>query len=299
MPTSDYDRVSVYLDSLWLERGLSENSLAAYRRDLAAFVDRLHLRNLSLAAFSVADLLDDLALGHQQGLSARSIARRLSSIRGLCQFLVRSGVRSDDPSVDVSPPKLPKTLPRTLSEADVDRLLNAVSDDSTVDLRDRCALELLYAAGLRVSELVQLRLPMIDRQTGVIKVMGKGSKERLVPVGEECLHWLQHYLTSARPELPGSAVSDHLFPGRSGGAMTRQTIWHRVKAVALRAGVDTALSPHGLRHAFATHLLNHGVDLRSVQLMLGHADLSTTQIYTQVAAARLQNLHAQHHPRNR
>lgn len=299
MPTSDHDRVSAYLDSLWLERGLSENSLAAYRRDLAAFVERLQSRNLSLAAFSVADLLDDLASAHQQGLSARSVARRLSAIRGLCQFLVRIGLRDSDPSVDVTPPKLPKSLPKTLSEAEVERLLQAMGDQSAVDLRDRCALELLYAAGLRVSELVALRLPMIDRQTGVVKVMGKGSKERLVPVGEECLHWMQRYLQEARGTFSGAGQSDYLFPGRGGGGMTRQTIWHRVKAVAARAGIDSQLSPHGLRHAFATHLLNHGVDLRSVQLMLGHADLSTTQIYTHVAAARLQNLHAQHHPRNR
>lgn len=299
MPSSDHDRVSVYLDNLWLERGLSDNSLAAYRRDLTAFVDWLALRGQSLAVFSVSDLLAYLADCHAQSLSARSIARKLSAIRGLCQDLVRRKDRNDDPSADVAPPKLPKPLPKTLSEADIDRLLQAASDDSAVGLRDRCALEMLYASGLRVSELTQLRLPHIDRQTGVLRVMGKGSKERLVPVGEECLYWLQRYLTNARPDLPGAGLSDFLFPGRDGGAVTRQTIWHRVKARAKRAGIDSSLSPHGLRHAFATHLLNHGVDLRSVQLMLGHADLSTTQIYTQVAAARLQSLHATHHPRNR
>lgn len=299
MPSSDHDRLSAYLDNLWLERGLSDNSLAAYRRDLTAFVDWLTQRNQTLAVFCVSDLLDYLAYCHGQALSARSIARKLSAIRGLCQDLVRRGDRLDDPSADVAPPKLPKSLPKTLSEEDVDRLLQAMDGDSVLSLRDRCALEILYAAGLRVSELTQLRLPNIDQQTGVLRIMGKGSKERLVPVGEECLHWLQRYLAQARPELPGSRLSDYLFPGRSGGAVTRQTIWHRVKAMATKAGISHGLSPHGLRHAFATHLLNHGVDLRSVQLMLGHADLSTTQIYTQVAAARLQNLHAKHHPRNR
>lgn len=298
MPKTDIDRVSAYLDSLWLERGLSENTLAAYRRDLAAFVDGLHAVHSDLAAFSVAELLGYLAGCHERNLSARSIARQLSAIKGLCQFLVRTQYRGDDPSADVAPPKLPKPLPKTLSESDVEALLSAVSDDSALDLRDRCVLEILYASGLRVSELVELRLSRVDRQLGVVKVMGKGNKERLVPMGEECLHWLQRYLDEARAQLPGAAQSDYVFPGRSGGPMTRQSIWHRVKARASRAGISEELSPHGLRHAFATHLLNHGVDLRSVQLMLGHADLSTTQIYTQVAAARLQALHAEHHPRN-
>lgn len=298
MPKTDIDRVSAYLDSLWLERGLSENTLAAYRRDLAAFVDGLQSVSSDLAAFSVSELLGYLSDCHQRGLSARSIARQLSAIKGLCQFLVRSHYRTDDPSADVVPPKLPKPLPKTLSESDVDALLTAVPSESPLDLRDRCALEILYASGLRVSELIELRLSRVDRQLGVVKVTGKGNKERLVPMGEECLHWLERYLSEARSQLPGASLSDYVFPGRGGGPMTRQSIWHRVKARAARAGIDTTLSPHGLRHAFATHLLNHGVDLRSVQLMLGHADLSTTQIYTQVAAARLQALHAEHHPRN-
>ena len=295
----DIDYVSAYLDSLWLERGLSEATLAAYRQDLTAFVTWLNQQGQTLAVFSVSDVLDFLGDCHRRSLSPRSVARRLSSLRGLCQYLVRVGVLASDPCADVPAPQVAKTLPKTLTESEVESLLQAVSDQSLTDLRDRCALELLYAAGLRVSELVNLRLPMVDRNTGVLKILGKGSKERLVPVGEECLYWLQRYLSEARPSLPGAGVSDFVFPGRSGGALTRQSIWHRVKAVAAKAGIDQTLSPHGLRHAFATHLLNHGVDLRSVQLMLGHADLSTTQIYTHVAQARLARLHEQHHPRNR
>ncbi|WP_420550406.1 site-specific tyrosine recombinase XerD [Litorivicinus lipolyticus] len=294
---TDTDRVAAYLDSLWLERGLSENSLAAYRRDLTAWVGWLNSRQLTLAVFCVSDLSAYLADRQVTGLSTRSLARVLSSVRGLCQYLVRIGLRSDDPSRDVPAPRMPRTLPSTLSEADVDALL-ATPDVSTVHgLRDKVALEILYAAGLRVSELTALRLPMIDRQAGVVRVTGKGSKERLVPLGEECVFWIGRYLEQARALLPAAGDSDYLLPGRK-GAWTRQALWYRIKAVALAAGVNPGLSPHGLRHAFATHLLNHGVDLRSVQMMLGHADLSTTQIYTQVATARLQALHDAHHPRN-
>ncbi len=294
---SDSDRVAAYLDSLWLERGLSENSLAAYRRDLTAWVDWLTSRQLSLAVFCVSDLSDYLAARQAAGLSVRSLARQLSSIRGLSQYTVRIGLRADDASRDVPAPRMPRSLPHTLSESDVEALLAAPDVASVIGLRDKVALEILYAAGLRVSELTALRLPMIDRQAGVVRVMGKGGKERLVPLGEECVHWLGRYLTESRPLLPGAQASDYVLPGRK-GAWTRQSMWHRIKAMALKAGVDPSLSPHGLRHAFATHLLNHGVDLRSVQLMLGHADLSTTQIYTEVATARLQALHAAHHPRN-
>lgn len=246
----------------------------------------------------MSDVLEFMADGHAQGLGARSVARRFSTLRGLARYLVATGQRWDDPTVDVTPPKLPRSLPKTFSEDAIERLLSVPDVATPLGLRDRAALEILYAAGLRISELINLRIATMDRQVGVVRVIGKGDKERLVPLGEECLHWVERYLQEGRPLLPGAQATDCLFPGRN-GPLTRQTLWHRIKKLAVQAGIENTMSPHDLRHAFATHLLNHGVDLRSVQLMLGHSDLSTTQIYTHVATARLQRLHREHHPRNR
>ena len=298
MAESDSDRLEAYLDSLWLERGLSENTLAAYRRDLAAWVSWLHSQDITLAAFSVSDVFRFTDVQRTQGLQASSLARRLSALKGFGAFLASSGHRLDNPLAELPAPSVPKGLPKAPSEQDVEALLKAPDTNTAVGLRDRAALEVLYASGLRISELTQLRLATLDRQSGVVRVLGKGDKERLVPLGEECLHWVDRFVFEARPLMVGAQQSDFVFPGRN-GAMTRQTLWHRIKLLSAEAGLQTHWSPHGLRHAFATHLLNHGVDLRSVQLMLGHADLSTTQIYTHVATERLQRLHQQHHPRNR
>ena len=232
-----------------------------------------------------------------QGVSPRSSARFLSCARSFYHYLLREGRINLDPTLDVDSPRLGRPLPKALSEAEVDRLLQAPDPGQALELRDRTMLELLYACGLRVSELTSLQLVQLSLNQGVVRVFGKGSKERLVPVGEEALRWLQRYMVGARGELLNGIPSDVLFPSRRGTQMTRQTFWYRIKIYAQRAGIRKHLSPHTLRHAFATHLLNHGADLRVVQMLLGHSDLSTTQIYTHVAQQRMQELHRQHHPR--
>jgi integrase/recombinase XerD len=231
------------------------------------------------------------------GIKARSTARLLSTVRRFYQYLVRENRLVEDPSSLLESPKLGKPLPKTLSESQVETLLNAPDIDDPLGLRDRAMLELIYATGLRVSELVTLDLTGLSLQQGIVRVIGKGSKERLVPMGEEALSWITTYLKNARGILLGAHVSDKVFVTRRGGGMTRQTFWHIIKRYAERAGIRVTLSPHVLRHAFATHLLNHGADLRVVQMLLGHSDLSTTQIYTHIARERLKELHAQHHPR--
>lgn len=289
--------VEQYLDATWMEKGLSANTLAAYRRDLLAYGGWLQERGRGLREAARPDVLDYLATGTSRGLSARSSARILSCLRGFYRYQVRERYVSEDPLRLVESPKLPRPLPKTLSEADVEKLLAAPDADSALGIRDRCMLEVLYATGLRVSELVGLELGQCHLSQGVIRVLGKGNKERLVPLGDEAIGWLERYLAGARSELLGSRQSGILFPSTRGTAMTRQTFWHRIKLHARVAGIDKPLSPHTVRHAFATHLLNHGADLRVVQLLLGHADLATTQIYTHVARERLQQLHAKHHPR--
>ncbi len=286
-----------FADVLWMEKGLSDNTLAAYRRDLRGLAAWQGARRANLQNASRADIQAYLGDLLARGRSPRSAARSLSCLRSFYRYLLREGLRSDDPSLELEGPKLGRPLPKTLSETDVEALLQAPDLGDPLGFRDRCMLEVLYACGLRVSELVGLTLREVSLNQGVLRIVGKGGKERLVPVGEEALHWLQRYLREARGELLGAAESDVLFPSRRGQAMTRQTFWHRIKQHAQRAGIRAAVSPHVLRHAFATHLVNHGADLRVVQLLLGHSDLSTTQIYTHVARARLQNLHAQHHPR--
>jgi len=252
-------------------------------------------RGQSICGAGTTDLLAYLA---QQGAaSVRTSARRLSSLRRLYQYLAREGKVASDPSVVIESPRLGRSLPKSLTETEVELLLDAPDSDTALGLRDRAMLEVLYATGLRVSELVGLCLDQVNLRQGVVRVLGKGNKERLVPLGEEALHWLERYLRHARPGFFRGQPDATLFPSSRGQMMRRQTFWYAIKRYALQAGIRKTLSPHVLRHAFATHLLNHGADLRVVQMLLGHSDISTTQIYTHVARERLKNLHAQHHPR--
>jgi len=290
--------LDAFCDALWLEEGLSPRTLESYRRDLAQYARWLATRNLTLTTAGPGEVQHFLGeRGLKQGIAARSIARQLSALKRYYRWLNRQGLRADDPTLAIEPPRLPRPLPKSLSEADVEALLAAPDVDTDLGLRDRTMLELLYACGLRVSELVGLTLQAVSLDMGVVKVMGKGAKERLVPMGEVASDWVERYLLKARPRLLGRHHSNTLFVTRRGGGMTRQMFWHLIKTYAVRAGVSARLSPHTLRHAFATHMLNHGADLRVVQMLLGHADISTTQIYTHVARERLKQLHARHHPR--
>lgn len=296
---SDELLIGQFLDAMWLEQGMADNSLAAYRYDLHGFITWLPIQNSSLLTVNPADLQAFLATRLAQGYQASSAARLLSALRRLFGYLQRQQLIVEDPTACLASPKLARRLPKNLSEAQVDQLLQAPNLSDPLGLRDKAMLELLYATGLRVSELIGLTMSMISLQQGVVRVVGKGERERLVPLGEEALHWLQHYLHQGRAHwLPPGTSTDQLFLSRRGRQMTRQTFWYRIKYYATLAGIaPEALSPHVLRHAFATHLLNHGADLRVIQLLLGHADLSTTQIYTHVATERLKQLHRQHHPR--
>jgi|TARA_S200000501_G_scaffold360489_2_gene387625 integrase/recombinase XerD len=285
-----------FLDAVWLESGLSENTLNAYRTDLAAFEGWLGKKKLALDAVTRAELLGYLAANVRQGLSPRSSARRLSTLRRFYRYLLREALIGEDPTADVRSPSLGRPLPKSITEASVEKLLTA-PPETTLGVRDRAMLETMYASGLRVSELVALALNELDLTTGLVRVTGKGGKERIVPLGDEATSRLGDYLKGARPSLLGEQKSGAVFLTRRGQPMTRQAFWQLIKRYSAAAGIDSSLSPHSLRHAFATHLLNHGADLRSVQMLLGHADLSTTQIYTHVAKARLQTLHASHHPR--
>lgn len=294
----DVARIEQFLDALWLEKNLAENTLSAYRRDLTGVAAWLHHHGAGLATAQSDDLQALLAERLDGGYKATSSARLLSALRRFFQYLYREKIRSDDPCACLSSPKLPQRLPKDLSEAQVERLLQAPVTEQPLELRDKAMLEVLYATGLRVSELVGLQLSDISLRQGVVRVIGKGDKERLVPLGEEAVYWVETYMEHGRPWLLNGQASDVLFPSQRGRQMTRQTFWHRIKHYAALAGIDgDKLSPHVLRHAFATHLLNHGADLRVVQMLLGHSDLSTTQIYTHVATERLRQLHQQHHPR--
>lgn len=290
-------QIDAFIDALWLEKGLSDNTLSAYRSDLNKFCQFLSRQPVELAEVQSEDIQAYLAYRYDQQLSERSNARFLSSLRAYFAYLLREKLRDDDPVAILQNPKLGKPLPKTLSERQVERLLEAPNIEDPVQLRDKAMLELLYATGLRVSELVGLRLGQVSTVQGVIRVTGKGNKDRLVPMGEVALEWLQTYLKRGRALLL-KQQTDVLFPSSRGQQMTRQTFWHRIKYYAPQAGIALqSLSPHTLRHAFATHLLNHGADLRVVQMLLGHSDLSTTQIYTHVATERLQSLIEDHHPR--
>ena len=290
--------VTEYLDALWLQRGLSDNTLAAYRRDLAQTEHWLSStdRATRLIDASADDLDAYNSMRSQKRVARKSAARWLSSVRGFYRYLLTEQRLQEDPTQHLEHPKQARELPTSLGAADVENLLAAPNVETAIGLRDRAMLELLYASGLRVSELIALQMVSVNLRQGVVRVVGKGNKERLVPVGETALDWLQRYIRDGRQELlrVGGSV---LFPSRLGRAMTRQTFWHAIKRYAVAAGIQKSISPHTLRHAFATHLVDNGADLRAVQMMLGHSDLSTTQIYTHVAQQRLQSLLREHHPR--
>ncbi|HID82722.1 MAG TPA: site-specific tyrosine recombinase XerD [Chromatiales bacterium] len=287
-----------FLDALWQERGLSQNTLMAYQNDLKQFSTWLDRQNISLTDAQVTELRGFLKYRHQQGINPRSVSRTLSSLRSFYRFCLRENLCQEDPTALLESPKLGRSLPRSLSEIEVEALINAPDITENLGLRDRAMLELLYATGLRVSELVNLSLQMLNLKMGVVRTIGKGRKERLVPMGEDAMEWLERYLDNARPDiLKKHGQSEAVFVTRRGSAMTRQAFWYAIKRYAKQAGINSEISPHTLRHAFATHLLNHGADLRVVQMLLGHSNISTTQIYTHIAQTRLQALHAKHHPR--
>jgi len=286
-----------FIDRIWLEEGLARNTLESYRRDLAQYAIWLDKQTgKGLMDASPADIQQYLAVRFPVS-RPRSISRLIASLRRFYRFFMRENRLREDPTLHIDSPKLPRSLPKSLSETDVENLLAAPDLNDDVGLRDRAMLELLYACGLRVSELVGLKVTEVSLSEGVVRVTGKGSKTRLVPMGEEAVDWIARYLQEARPGLLQKRLSDSLFVTSRGDGMTRQAFWYLIKRYALMAGITTHMSPHVLRHAFATHLLNHGADLRVVQMLLGHADISTTQIYTHVARERLKQLHSQHHPR--
>ena len=294
----DQPVVEQFLDAMWMERGLSENTLSSYRNDLFKLLKWMFENNYRLNFISISGLQDFQSWLVDEGYKQTSRARMLSALRRLFQYMHRERLRSDDPSALLVSPKLPKRLPKDLSEQQVDALLSAPDANDPIELRDKAMLELLYATGLRVTELVSLTMENMSLRQGVVRVTGKGGKERLVPMGEDAIEWIETFLHQGRSELLGEKTSDVVFPSKRAKQMTRQTFWHRIKYYAMLAEIDSELlSPHVLRHAFATHLLNHGADLRVVQMLLGHSDLSTTQIYTHVATERLKQLHSEHHPR--
>lgn len=289
------DSIDLFIDAMWLESGLSKNTLSAYRSDLKRLA--IFMGEKPLTCVESSDVHKFLATLMAAGNKASSSARVLSTLRRFFRYQIRQNHMEADPCRDVLPPKLGRPLPKILSEAQVEALLEAPDMKTSLGLRDRAMLETIYATGLRVTELVGMTMLEANLEAGLVRIIGKGSKERLVPLGEQAVKYLQLYLEQARPDLLKHRISDDLFVTSRGGGMTRQAFWHLIKKYALVAGVDGELSPHTLRHAFATHLINHGADLRSVQMLLGHSDLSTTQIYTHVAKERLQSIHEQHHPR--
>ncbi|WP_299801728.1 site-specific tyrosine recombinase XerD [uncultured Shewanella sp.] len=293
-PNSNID---LFLDDLWSTKGLSDNTLSAYRTDLRHLDRYLQKQGDDLVTCSQFDIRNYLAERFDKGFAKTSSARMMSSLRRFYGYLILKKKIDSDPMALIESPKLARKLPDSLSEEDIDRLLAEPEPDDPLECRDKAMLELLYATGLRVSELVGLTMEQLSLRQGLVRITGKGGKERLVPLGELAVTEIESYLKFARAELLKGKQSDVLFPSKRAQQMTRQTFWHRIKLYALRAGISTELSPHTLRHAFATHLLNHGADLRVVQLLLGHSDLSTTQIYTHVATARLSSLHSEHHPR--
>lgn len=298
VPAADALAIDRFLDVLWAENGLARPTLDSYRRDLQGFARWREGRGGGLAGADRAALFDYLAWRAREGYAPRSNARLLSAWRAYFAWCVRLGDRGDDPTALLQPPKLPRSLPKALTESEIEALLAAPDVESPLGLRDRAMVELMYACGLRVSELVNLPSTAVNLRQGVVRVMGKGAKERLVPLGEEAQHWLERYLAQSRPQLAGARAAAGLFIVQGGEAPSRQQFWHLVKRYAAAAGIDPRkISPHGLRHSFATHLLNHGADLRALQMLLGHSSLSTTQIYTLVAREQLKQLHARHHPR--
>lgn len=292
----DHPLINRFIEQLWFEHGLAENTLSSYRNDLQQLLVFFNSQQIQLEQAQTLDLQAFISQRYQQGQKPASAARQLSSLRRFYRFLIQQRLREDDPCALLAQPKLEKKLPGTLSEAEVEALLEQPDLTDPIQHRDLAMLEVLYATGLRVTELVSLQIEQLSLRQGLVRVVGKGGKERLVPLGEQALDVLESYLKLARPQLL-KQESDVVFPSLRGQQMTRQTFWHRIKHYALLAGVKSHLSPHTLRHAFATHLLNHGADLRVVQMLLGHSDLSTTQIYTHVANERLRSVYHQHHPR--
>lgn len=291
-------RIDQFLDSIWAERGVSRNTLEAYERDLRSLCAWLNEQDKTLESAQREDLLEFLSFKVQQGAKASSNARLLSSLRRFYRYLLHLNLLDSDPTALIESPRQGRVLPGTLSEIEVEKLLRAPDTTHPLGIRDRAMLELLYATGLRVSELVMIRQDEISLEQGVVRIIGKGRKERLVPMGEEAMQWLIQYLQQSREELmQGKGFCDQMFITSRGAGMTRQAFWYAIKRYAATANIHKDISPHTLRHAFATHLLNHGANLRVVQLLLGHSDLSTTQIYTHVAQSRLQELHRKHHPR--
>ncbi|MGQ0836676.1 MAG: site-specific tyrosine recombinase XerD [Gammaproteobacteria bacterium] len=296
-PTTVDSAVSRFLDAVWMERGLSANTLAAYRADLTALGRWLTERGVAILRTSRGDLQEFIAWRVHLGARPRSTARQLSSFRRFFRYLVRENVIREDPTALIAMPKIGRSLPKSLTEEEVESLLGAPTVADPLGNRDRTMLEVLYATGLRVSELVNLRHAQVNLNQGVLRILGKGNRERLIPLGEEAVRWLTEFTRGPRGEILLDRTTDYLFPTRRGDRMTRQAFWHIIKRYARKASIAKELSPHTLRHAFATHLLNHGADLRVVQMLLGHSDLSTTQIYTHVARERMKELHSQHHPR--
>jgi integrase/recombinase XerD len=294
----DIDR---FIDSLWSQKGLAELTLNAYQQDLRQFSRWLDGHGSRLIEADQASIQRYLAERFDDGASARSNARLLSTLKQYYRHLIRNGERQDNPTALISAPRIHRSLPQSMAESDIEKLLQAPDLETAYGMRDRCMLELMYSSGLRVSELVGLQMNQVNANLGLVRLVGKGNKERVVPVGEEALHWLSRYLKQARPDLQKArAASDALFLSSRGSAITRQAFWQNIKKHLLNAGIKTVFSPHSLRHAFATHLLNHGADLRTVQMLLGHSSLSTTQIYTHIAQHRLASIHAEHehHPRS-
>ncbi len=289
--------IARFLNSIWMERGLSENTLSAYKADLLTLARWQKAQGRAIETTVREELKGYIAWRVDQGAQPRSTARQLSSFRRFFRFLVREGALPEDPTTQISTPKIGRSLPKTMAETQVEALLRAPETSEPLGHRDRTMLEVLYATGLRVSELVSLKHSQVNVPQGVLRIVGKGNRERLIPLGDEAVHWLVEFLRAPRAEILLDRTTDYLFPTRRGDRMTRQAFWHIIKRYALKAGVEMALSPHTLRHAFATHLLNHGADLRVVQMLLGHSDLSTTQIYTHVARRRMKDVHGQHHPR--
>ncbi len=293
----DREQIENFADHLWMQDGLSQNTLASYQRDLKLFAIWLKTRNNSLTDLDSADIQDYLALRYKKKYSQRSTARLLSSLRRFYSYAIEAQLIAHDPTAKIDSPKLGSPLPKTLSETQVEDLLAQPDLDTDIGIRDRAMIEFMYASGLRVSELINIEFSQISLVQGVVRVIGKGNKERLIPFGEQALYAVERYIKTSRNHYLAGKSSDVLFLSRRGQKMTRQTFWYRIKFYAQQANIKVNLSPHTLRHAFATHLLTHGADLRSLQLLLGHSDLSTTQIYTHIAKERLQQLHATHHPR--
>jgi integrase/recombinase XerD len=289
--------IDKFLDAIWMERGLSANTLGAYRADLVALRRWLAERDASLVYATRSDLLAFIAWRTEQGAKPRSTARQLSSFRRFFRFLLRENMIKEDPTIKIDMPRIGRSLPQSLTEGEVESLLAAPNVSDPLGHRDRTMLEVLYATGLRVSELINLKQSEINLNQGVLRIVGKGDRERLIPLGEEAQNWIRDFIAGPRSEILLERQTDYLFPTRRGDRMTRQAFWHIIKRYSKQADISSKMSPHTLRHAFATHLLNNGADLRVVQMLLGHSDLSTTQIYTHVARTRMKEMHSQHHPR--